>query len=134
MLTLVNPEQRVPANHPIRLINNWPRVALKELSLLFAQMYSEVGRPSMPPDRFLKASLLVAQDGSTPHKQSNRSATRSKFRARNTRSLELRATCSLARLQQGKRDEARAMLAEIYNWFTEAFTAHLIHAKACSTN
>jgi hypothetical protein len=34
-------------------------------------------------------------------------------------------------LQQGKRDEARAMLAEIYNWFTEAFdTADLIDAKA----
>ena len=36
---------------------------------------------------------------------------------------ELRSTTSLARLlgQQGKRDEARAMLAEIYNWFAESF-------------
>jgi class 3 adenylate cyclase/predicted ATPase len=49
------------------------------------------------------------------------------------RSLELRATTSRARLlaTQGKRDEARAMLAEIYNWFTEGFdTADLRDAKA----
>ena len=51
MLTLVNPEQRVPANHPIRLIKELAEVALKELSPLFEQMYSEVGRPSIPPER-----------------------------------------------------------------------------------
>jgi tetratricopeptide (TPR) repeat protein len=47
--------------------------------------------------------------------------------------FELRATASLARLlaKQGHRDEARAMLAEIYNWFTEGFdTADLKDAKA----
>jgi class 3 adenylate cyclase/tetratricopeptide (TPR) repeat protein len=46
---------------------------------------------------------------------------------------ELRATVSLARLlaKQGRRDEARAMLAEIYDWFTEGFdTADLQDAKA----
>jgi predicted ATPase len=46
---------------------------------------------------------------------------------------ELRATTSLARLldQQGKRDEARTMLAEIYNWFTQGFdTADLKDAKS----
>ena len=48
MLTLVNPEQRVPAKHPIRLIKELAEVALKELSPLFEQMYSEVGRPSIP--------------------------------------------------------------------------------------
>src|ERR1700738_3278083 len=60
MLTLVNPEKRVPANHPIRLIKELAEVALKELSPLFEQMYSEVGRPSVPPERLLKASLLMA--------------------------------------------------------------------------
>ena len=60
MLTLVNPEQRVPANHPIRLIKALAEIALKELSPLMAQMYSEVGRPSIPPERLLKASLLMA--------------------------------------------------------------------------
>jgi transposase len=60
MLTLVNPEKRVPVNHPIRLIKQLAEVALKELSPLFEQMYSEVGRPSIPPERLLKASLLMA--------------------------------------------------------------------------
>ena len=49
------------------------------------------------------------------------------------KSLELRATTSLARLlaKQGKRDEARLMLAGIYNWFSEGFdTADLKDAKA----
>ena len=60
MLTVVNPEQRVPANHPIRLIEELAEVALKELSPRLEQMYSEVGRPSIPPERLLKASLLMA--------------------------------------------------------------------------
>jgi transposase len=60
MLTLVNPGKRVPANHPIRLIKQLAEVALKELSRLFEQRYSEVGRPSIPPERLLKASLLMA--------------------------------------------------------------------------
>jgi predicted ATPase len=49
------------------------------------------------------------------------------------RLFELRATVSLARLlkRQGKTEEARKMLAEIYNWFTEGFdTADLNDAKA----
>jgi len=54
-------------------------------------------------------------------------------RRQSAKSLELRATTSLARLlaSQGRRDEARAMLADIYNWFTEGFdTADLKDAKA----
>jgi tetratricopeptide (TPR) repeat protein len=50
-----------------------------------------------------------------------------------SKAYELRATTSLARLldKQGKRAEARAMLAEIYGWFTEGFdTADLKDAKA----
>jgi tetratricopeptide (TPR) repeat protein len=53
-------------------------------------------------------------------------------RRQSAKSLELRATTSLARLvaSQGRRDEARTMLAEIYNWFTEGFdTADLKDAK-----
>jgi adenylate cyclase len=48
------------------------------------------------------------------------------------KSLELRATTSLARLwqQQGKQHEARNTLSEIYNWFTEGFdTTDLKEAK-----
>ncbi len=53
-------------------------------------------------------------------------------RRQQAKSLELRAVMSLARLwqQQGKREEARQMLAEIYGWFTEGFdTADLKEAK-----
>ena len=53
-------------------------------------------------------------------------------RQQQARSFELRAPISLARVlaQQGRRDEAPAMLAQIYNWFTEGFdTADLKDAK-----
>jgi predicted ATPase len=49
------------------------------------------------------------------------------------KSLELRATCNLARLwrDQGKRTEARDLLAPVYGWFTEGFeTRDLKEAKA----
>ena len=54
-------------------------------------------------------------------------------RRQKARSLELRAVLSLGRLyhQQGKKEEARQMVAEIYGWFTEGFdTADLREAKA----
>jgi predicted ATPase len=54
-------------------------------------------------------------------------------RSQNARTKELAATTSIARLlaSQGRREEARTMLAEIYNWFTEGFdTADLKDAKA----
>jgi tetratricopeptide (TPR) repeat protein len=58
-------------------------------------------------------------------------------RSRGEKSLELRATTSLARLlaTRGKRDEARAQLAEIYSWFTEGLnTRDLLEAKALLTD
>jgi predicted ATPase len=54
-------------------------------------------------------------------------------RQQQAKSLELRTATSLARLwqQQGKRAEARQILAEIYNWFTEGFdTKDLQEAKS----
>jgi predicted ATPase len=54
-------------------------------------------------------------------------------RRQEAKSLELRAAMSLARLwqQQGKRAEARQLLAEVYGWLTEGFeTADLQEAKA----
>ncbi len=54
-------------------------------------------------------------------------------RRQQAKSLELRAVVSLSRLwqQQGKQEEARKLLSEIYNWFTEGFdTKDLQEAKA----
>ena len=54
-------------------------------------------------------------------------------RSQSAKSLELRTVMSLSRLwqRQGKTDEGRQMLAEIYGWFTEGFdTADLKEAKA----
>jgi predicted ATPase len=54
-------------------------------------------------------------------------------RAQQAKSLELRAAMSMARLwrDQGKRDEARELLAPVYGWFTEGFdTLDLKEAKA----
>ncbi len=82
----------------------------------------------------LKGELLLMQDASNAAQaeQSFRTAI-DISRRQKAKSWELRATTSLARLldKQGHRDKARAMLAEIYNWFTEGFdTADLKDAKA----
>jgi len=59
MLTLVTPEQRVRGDHPLRRIKPLADAVLKDLSPTFEKMYSSTGRPSIPPERLLKASLLM---------------------------------------------------------------------------
>jgi transposase len=56
----VSLEERVPADHPLRTIRVRADAALKRLSPLFAEMYAKIGRPSIPPERLLKAQLLIA--------------------------------------------------------------------------
>jgi transposase len=53
-------EQRIPQDHPLRRIKQVTDTVLKNLSPIFDQMYGGVGRPSVPPERLLKASLLMA--------------------------------------------------------------------------
>src|SRR5437879_6513232 len=60
MLSLLSPEQRVPKTHPLRAVKAMVDAALRELSPVFAEMYSTIGRPSIPPERLLKASVLMA--------------------------------------------------------------------------
>lgn len=60
MLAIVNLEERVPADHPLRTIKRLADAALAELSPLFDEMYARDGRPSIPPERLLKANLLIA--------------------------------------------------------------------------
>jgi len=60
MLAFVNLETRVPPDHPLRSIKAVADQALAALSSEFDRMYATVGRPSIPPERLLKASLLIA--------------------------------------------------------------------------
>src|SRR4030081_2915809 len=60
MLMIVEPGDRVPKEHPLRRVKEFADAALTQLSPLFDEMYSAVGRPSIPPERLLKASLLIA--------------------------------------------------------------------------
>jgi transposase len=60
MYCLVSPEKFVPKDHPLRAIKPFVDQALRELSPLFDAMYAEIGRPSIPPERLLKAKLLQA--------------------------------------------------------------------------
>jgi len=59
-LIALTPEDLVPAGHPIRRIKPLADRALQQLSPTFARMYAKVGRPSVPPEHLLKASLLIA--------------------------------------------------------------------------
>lgn len=60
IMLAVTPESFVPADHPIRRIKPIVDAALARLSPLPGSMYSRRGRPSIPPEHLLKASLLMA--------------------------------------------------------------------------
>ena len=60
MLAFVDVEERVPKDHPLRTIKGVTDEALGRLSGEFDRMYSEVGRASVPPERLLKASLVIS--------------------------------------------------------------------------
>lgn len=60
MLTLTTPESRIPQDHPIRRIKALADAELARLSAVFDRMYSERGRPSIPPEVLLKSCLLIA--------------------------------------------------------------------------
>src|SRR6478672_8968408 len=60
MLAFVDLEQRVPADHPLRRVKSLADAALVALSDHLDALYARDGRPSVPPERLLKASLLIA--------------------------------------------------------------------------
>ena len=81
----------------------------------------------------LRGELLFARNGGDGSAEAALRTAKEIAYRRGSKSWELRASTSLARLlaKQDKRDEARTMLAEIYGWFTEGFeTADLKDAKA----
>lgn len=60
LLMVGSVEERIPPTHPIRRIKVLADRALAELGPRFDQMYSLIGRPSVPPEQLLKAQLLIA--------------------------------------------------------------------------
>ena len=60
MLAFIDLETRVPPDHPLRVIKKLADQALKALAPNLDRMYADVGRPSIPPERLLKSSLLIA--------------------------------------------------------------------------
>src|SRR5260370_40951563 len=60
LFSFVRLEQRVPADHPLRAIRALVDEALGQVSRSFARLYARDGRPSIPPERLLRALLLHA--------------------------------------------------------------------------
>jgi transposase len=58
MFFYISAESRIPKNHPLRPVKAMVEECLKELDHTFAKMYASTGRPSIPPERLLKALLL----------------------------------------------------------------------------
>ena len=58
MYSYISPEQRVPADHPLREMRKMTDEIFKQLSPRFDKLYSRVGRPSIAPERLLRALLL----------------------------------------------------------------------------
>ena len=60
LFSYVSCEARVPADHPLRSIRAIVDEALEALSPAFAELYAKTGRPSIPPEKLLRALLLQA--------------------------------------------------------------------------
>ena len=60
LFSYVDLEKRVRADHPLRAIRSLTDAALAALSADFAALYSGTGRPSIPPEKLLRAMLLQA--------------------------------------------------------------------------
>jgi transposase len=59
MFSYVTMEQRIPADHPIRAIREMVDEALRRMDATFSTMYAKRGRPSIAPERLLRAQLLM---------------------------------------------------------------------------
>lgn len=60
LFSYVSIEERIPAEHPIRRVKLLCDQVLRKLSEIFEGMHSELGRPSIPPERLLKSQVLMA--------------------------------------------------------------------------
>src|SRR5467141_2307059 len=57
VFSYISPEQRVPQEHPLRLIRTMVHAALRELRPRFNKLYAKTGRPSVAPEKLLRALL-----------------------------------------------------------------------------
>src|SRR5712692_10012571 len=62
MFSYISPEKRVPADHPLRPIRKMVDEILKEMSPRFAKLYSDVGRPSIAPERLFRWFVGMEMD------------------------------------------------------------------------
>src|SRR5207302_2012288 len=60
VFSYVSPEQRVPQDHPLRVLRFMTEEALRELQPRFNKLYAKSGRPSIAPEKLLRALLLQA--------------------------------------------------------------------------
>jgi len=58
LFSYVDLEERIPAQHPLRKIRQVVNDALASLDAAFEVLYTDFGRPSIPPERLIRASLL----------------------------------------------------------------------------
>ncbi len=62
LFSYVDLEKRVRQDHPLRAIRAMVNAALAALEVEFAQLYAPIGRPSIPPEKLLRAMLLQVFD------------------------------------------------------------------------
>src|SRR6202161_831125 len=60
VFSYINPEQRVPQDHPLRSLRATTDEALRDLQPRFHKLYAKTGRPSIAPEKLLRALLLQA--------------------------------------------------------------------------
>src|SRR5581483_4086507 len=60
VFSYISPEQRVPQNHPLRSLRAMTDEALQQLQPRFNRLYAKTGRPSIAPEKLLRALLLQA--------------------------------------------------------------------------
>src|SRR5260370_8370917 len=60
VFSYISPEQRVPQDHPLRSLRAMADEALQQLQPRFNRLYAKTGRPSIAPERLLRALLLQA--------------------------------------------------------------------------
>ena len=58
LFSYIRPEQRLPADHPLRPMREMVDTVLRELSPEFGRLYPKIGRPSIPPEKLLRALLM----------------------------------------------------------------------------